>query len=339
MPWARRLALSLLILCASLPCLGGSDPLLRLRISLSPMMSSLPIALAHAWGLFEEHGLAVELVGLSDNEERSAALITGDLDGMVSDVTAAILLSSAGSDIVITSADYGGDQTGSLAILSPRSFQIESLQAMYEPRKRGLQVATLYRSDLEYQTDQLFESLGHDTDRPDLYAEWTDLLQLAVWFGGQMVPAAVLPEPYITYISHYPLVDGAPLNLVHLSDFEGIPPLPGVVLFRRSVVDAQPDAVARFYDAYREAIDLINTTSREELIEKGIQAAISLFFPGVTTSSVPTGILDSFVIPHFSLPQELDRNQFASVVDWVNRKGYAFSRPSYDAIATRQFLP
>jgi len=340
MSWARRLALGLVVLGLAFPCLGAPGALPKLRFSLPAMMSCLPIAFGESWGLFEKHGVDVELVGLSDNDERSAALLAGTIDGMICDVTAAVLLLAAGNDVLITSVAHGGDQTGSLALLSPKSYRIDSIEALYATGRQGFKVATIYRSDLEFETDQLMKSLGYPVGDADLYSYYPDMLQLAVYFAALMVPAAVLPEPYTTYISH--LTDLKTLELLefaHLSDFEGITPLPGVMVFRSEVVEEKQDAVARFYDAYREAIAKVNATSREELIQSGIGVAISIFFPGVNPDTVPPAMLDNFVIPQFEETGPLDPQQFTDVVAWVNLKRYAVCHLAYAAVTTNQFLP
>ncbi|HET6418343.1 MAG TPA: hypothetical protein VFG22_18745, partial [Polyangiales bacterium] len=75
---ARRLMLLVLFLACMINLFSAADELPKIRISLSPVMSSAALAFAEGWGLFEKHGLNVELVGLSDDEERSAALMAGD---------------------------------------------------------------------------------------------------------------------------------------------------------------------------------------------------------------------------------------------------------------------
>ncbi len=337
---ARRLMLSLLVLflAASINQISAADEVPRLRISLSPIMGSAPLAFAQGWGLFEKHGLAVELVGLSDDEERSAALMTGDIDGMVCGVTTAILLFASGTDIVITSAAYQREQTNSLAILSPSTFNIDSLETLFANRT-PTKIATIYRSDFEYHADRLLESTGFKIGEEPPYVYWTDMLQLALWFAAQSVPAAVLPEPYITYIANFPLPGGAGLpEFVHLSDFEGIEQLPSVVVFRRPVVEGRGELINGFYKAYREAIDIVNCSNREELIEMGIDKALALFFPGVTEDSIPDGILDSFVIPRFSQPETLSSQQFNDVVAWLVTKRYTGGNPSYEDMTTDRFL-
>jgi len=335
---ARRLMLLGLLLVFVLNLLCAADELPKIRISLAPVMSSTTLAFAEGCGLFEKHGLDVELVGLSDDEERSAALMAGDIDGMVCGVTTAILLFASGTDIVITSAAYPDDQTNSLAILSPGLFDIQSLETLFA-EGNPLKIATIYRSDFEYETDRLLESAGFTFNREGPYVYWTDMLQLALWFAAQSVPAAVLPEPYITYIANFPLPGSAGLpEFNHLSDFEESEPLPSVIVFRRPVLEKNGGLVGTFYDAYKEAISATNDSDRDRLIETGIDRVLALFFPGVTEDTIPDGILDSFVIPHFCQPKMLSAEQFNAVVEWLVAKRYTDKTPSYEDMTTDRFL-
>jgi hypothetical protein len=149
----------------------------------------------------------------------------------------------------------------------------------------------------------------------------------------------VLPEPYITYISNYPLPGGGGLpEFVHLSDFDGIEQLPSVIVFRRPAVEERGELIDDFYEAYREAVDIVNASDRDELIEMGIERALALFFPGVTEESIPDGILDSFLMPRFSEPEMLCQKQFDDVATWLVGKKYARSSPSYEDMTTDRFL-
>ncbi len=320
--------------------LAFSEPPGQIRVSLPPVMGSLPIALANGWGLFPKHGVDVEVIGLSDNQARSLALMAGDIDGMVCDLTTAVLLYTSGTDIVITSTAYKPEQTGSLALLSQSYFNITSIDDLLSRTARGSNlksIAITSMSDIEYDIDKLMEHLGYKIDPDKDYSYWYDLLQVATFLSLGSVYAAVLPEPYITYISNYPsLMKDS--HLVHLSDFEGIDLLPSVIVFRRDFVNAHPDLVERFYDAYRDAVERINSSTREELIAIGIDEALSLFFPGMTEDSVPEGIMNTFVIPHFPPPGMVPRGQFEDVIAWVNAKRYTWKHPTYEELTTDQFV-
>ncbi len=192
-------------------------------------------------------------------------------------------------------------------------------------------------SDIEYELDTLLTELGYTVDPDKDYSYWHDMLQLSMFLSLGSVYAAVLPEPYITYLSKYPPIKPGS-KLIHLSDFAGIDLLPSVVVFRRDVVEESPDLIAKFYDTYREAIDRVNGMSREELTTTGIDIALALFFPGLTEDVVPEGILDDFAIPHFSSPALLDRGKFESVAAWEREKGYAWKHPVYEDVITDEFI-
>jgi len=340
MPQARRLVCFLVLFVLVLSLTGAADDLPRVNLSLPPVMGSLPLAFARGWNLFEEEGLDVELIGLSDNQARILALMAGNIDGMICDVTTAILLVTSGTDIVITSTAYRAEQTGSLTILCPSYFNIGSLDDLLSQTERGnsmKSIAITEMSDIEYAIDTLLKSHGYTIDPDKDYSYWYDMLQIATFLALGSVYAAVLPEPYTTYISNYPQIN-ANGTYLHLSDFENMDLLPSVLVFRREVIERSPDLIDLFYDIYRRAIDMINTLSRDELIEMGIDEALSLFFPGLTDESVPEGIMDSFVIPHFPQPQMLKKEQFDAVVAWVNDKCYTWKQPPYEEMTTDRFL-
>jgi len=340
MPQARQIACFFVLFVLVLSLTGAADALPRVNLSLPPVMGSIPLAFARGWNLFEEEGLNVELIGLSDNQARILALMAGNIDGMICDVTTAILLVTSGTDIVITSTAYQPEQTGSLTLLCPSYFNIGSLDELLSWTESGSSIKSIAiteMSDIEYAIDTLLKNHGYAIDPDKDYSYWYDMLQIATFLSLGAVCAAVLPEPYTTYISNYPQINPNSTYL-HLSDFNDMDILPSVLVFRREVIERSPELIDLFYDIYRQAIDMINDLSRDELIEMGTDEALSLFFPGLTDESVPEGIMDSFVIPHFPQPQMLAQEQFEAVVAWVNDKCYTWKQPSYEEMTTDRFL-
>jgi len=334
-----RFAVTLVILAAFCSCAVSAD-LPRLRISLPPVMGSLPVALAQEWELFETYGLGVDLIGLSDNEARNLAMYAGDIDGMVCGVTLAIMLASIGTDIVITSTAYRSEATGSLALLSQSYFGIDSVGALLARTQRGSDlksIAILETSDIEYHIDTLLDSLGYPVDSDKYYSYWNDMLQLAAFLSMGCVYAAVLPEPYITYLNNY-LPANVNNPLVHLSDFDGVDLLPSIIVFRRAVIEQKTELVERFYAAYREAVRMLNESGREEVIEMGTNEALTLFFPGWKKEDVPVGIMDNFEIPHFPQPQMLSEKEYENARLWVAGKHDKWQCPSYEEVTTDHFL-
>lgn len=329
-------ALFITIIVLSVATLVNALP--TLRFSLPPVLEALPLAYAEAWGLFEAHGVNVELVGITDNQQRSAALITGNLDGLIEDVTRSILDLSAGADVLITSAATLRPQTDSyeLALLSPASFRYETLDALLAS---GQAIGTIYRSDYEYVLDQYLEqTLGVDA-RSVRTMYFNDMLQMAVWFGAQTLPSAMLPEPYISYITTYHPPAGKPIALNVLADLSSLGPLPSLVVFRSAYVRDNQVAVDAFYAAYTEAIERINNTPRDVLIDEGIDIALGLFFQGADKTTINQEVLDTLKIPYYELPSPLSQALYDSIEQWMLGKAYVFSSTAYADLVDFQYIP
>lgn len=323
----------------SMAVLGDTLPT-TLRFSLPPVLEALPIAFAEAWGLFDAHGVNVELVGLTDNQDRSVAFSANQIDGMFADITRSIYDATTGSDVLITSAAQLRPQTDSLslALLSPNThFGYSTLDDLIDS---GQAISTIYRSDYEFVLDQYLEETYGSAAQSIRTTYWNDTLMMAVWFGAQSIPSAMLPEPYISYISTYHPPNAEPLALNVLADLSDFGPLPTILLFRSSYVKENPQAVQAFYAAYTEAIERINATPRDVLINEGIDIAVGLFFEGADRTTINQDVLDVLAIPYYELPSALSPQLYESVGQWVMERGYIYSLlPAYDELIDFQFIP
>jgi len=329
-----RGAVLLCMLFLSLAAVGQDLPVIR--FSLPPVLEALPIAFAQEWNLFEEHGVSVELVGITDNMQRSAALFAGEIDGVMEDVTRSILdMDSA--NVLLTSASSLRKQTDSatLAFISPASFRFDSLEALVEA---GSPMYTIFRSDYEYILEQFLADRFADEAKNVRIAYFNDMLQMAVWLGAQSI-SAMLPEPYISYIETYRPVGGDPVALNTLADLSEYGPLPTITVFREQFAEANPDVISAFYAAYIAAIERINSTPREVLIDEGIDVAVGLFFPGADRSTINQEVLDALQIPYYELPEVVSQEIYDAVGAWVLEKYYVLQLQAYDEVVTAQFLP
>lgn len=328
------------LLCALLvPALALAETFPKLRFSLPPVYEALPVAFADAWGLFAEHGLEIELLGFSDLDERSAALHTGYLDGLMSEVTHALLNASTGLDLVITAAASSQPQTGSLALalVSPASYRVTDLQQLLASNHP---VGVLRRSDHEYMLDRLIQTAAPGAKTATKISAFSDMLQLATMVGAQWLSSAVLPEPYIAYLTAYAPPGRASVDLVLLSDFGGIPLPPTVVVFRRSFIEAHPDAVRAFHTAYNEAVRRLNAGAREEIIDTGLDVAVSLFFEAANVDLIGQDVLDAIPIPVFSPLGSLEESMYVDISRWMEEKRYLYGKlPSYEDFFDGRLLP
>jgi ABC-type nitrate/sulfonate/bicarbonate transport system substrate-binding protein len=314
----------------------------RLRISLPPVLAALPIAFAEEWGLFEAHGLEVEIIGMTDNDVRSAALASGNLDLVVEDVTQFLVDIAGGRTmgptLVATSAAYIEPQTSSLqvALVSTGSSRLETIDDVVAS---GYTIGTVFRSDHEYLLDRLLETTLDDGVDPPRYSYVTDVLFLATWYGAQLMPAVVLPEPYLSYIAAYTPPGGRPVEVVTIADLSDVDRLPHLVVFRAEYVDGHPEGVDAFYAAYVEAIERLNGMSRDEIIDTGLDVVLPLFFQGANPDTIAQDVLDALSIPTFELPVELDQETFETVLAWARTKGYTLLSPDFGMVVSCSFVP
>ena len=105
------------------------------------------------------------------------------------------------------------------------------------------------------------------------------------------------------------------------------------------LIDAHPDAVDAFYTAYQEAVDRVNATPRDELIETGLDVVLPLFFTGADPSLIGQDVLDALPIPTFEQPRDLPEDLFDTVLSWMEDHGYAFLLPTYEDVFRTCQLP
>jgi NitT/TauT family transport system substrate-binding protein len=326
----------LCVLLAAGSGLGGAAA--TLRMSLPPVLEALPIAFAEAWGMFDEQGLSVDLVGITDNQERSTALVTGNLDGVMSDVTSAMLDFLTSRAVVVVASATSTPQTGALGLglVSHSGFGPTDVAGLLATSQI---VGVTYRTDEEYILDQFFSANGAPRAWMSRYTYFGDTLQLAIWFGAKTLPVAVLPEPYYSYIAAILPPSGVPMQLTVLSDLSEFAAPPRVLLFRKAFLNQRPDDVATFLRVYDAAVERLNATPRDEIINVGLDVVIGLFFQGADKTLIQQQTLDAMSIPRFERPGPLSEEVFDSVTEWMADKGYLNEALMFGQLTDFRFLP
>lgn len=313
-----------------------------LRLSLPPMQDVLPIGFANTEGIFAKAGLPVELVGISSGRERSAALLSNSLDGVVSDVSNLLFnRGNAEADLVITSTAFEiVDDTRQIALLASGFFNVtdvDGLLKLINDRPQN-SITLSRRTDLELVTDELLNSLGVVVDPEVHYADTDDLVNAATFLVGGSVLAAVLPEPLAIITEQNELIDEQFLSK-SVSDFENISLPPSLIVFRREVIEEREAEVALFYEIYRQTIDTLNNTPSDTVRELAIVNTIELFLPGLSRSELPKNFGESYQIPIFPQPRALLEEEFFRASAWAKAKGYLFSDVDFESSIDFRFLP
>jgi NitT/TauT family transport system substrate-binding protein len=312
-----------------------------LRISLPPLQDSVPMAFANTENMFADAGLAVEFIGISSRSERSSALLSNNLDGVVSDISTLLFnRGNAEADVVITSTAFEVvDESRQLALLASGFFGVEDIDGLLRRINNQPQNSILVsrRTDFELMTDELLESVGIQVNPDIQYADTDDLVNAATFLVGGSVLSAVLPEPLAILAEDNELIDEAFLSK-SVSNFETVPQLPSIVVFRREVLESRADDIATFYEVYNQAINAINDSSNDSVRESAINESIALFLPDLTRSELPSNFGDSYIIPTFPSPGILNQEDFDRVQAWAKRKDYLFGDVDFDAAVDFRFV-
>jgi len=312
-----------------------------LRLSLPPLQDAVPLGFANTENLFAEAGLNVELVGISSRSERSSALLSNNLDGVMSDISNLLFnRGNAEADVVIASTAFESiDGSRQLSLLASGFFGVEDLDGLLRRINDQPQNSILVsrRTDIEMLTDELLESVGVVVDPSIQYADTDDLVNAATLLIGGSVLSAVLPEPLAALSEENELIDEAFLSR-SVSDFENIVMLPSIMVFRRDVIESREDEVALFYQVYNEAINVINEATNDSVRESAITESIKLFLPDLSRSELPENFGDSYNIPTYPAPGILNQDAFERVAAWAAKKDYLFVSDNFEQAVDFRFV-
>lgn len=237
---SRKIALASALALAAAFALGSCapKPAPALKFGILPDTDSLPFMAAAAQGLFEKHGVQVELVRFTSPVERDAAFQAGAVDGVISDLVAAALAVRGGFGVKVVSVTDGrygvaaapGGATGMAAL-------------------KGQAVGLSTNTIIQYLVDSAAARAGLAPQDIQRTAVPKIPVRMELLLGGQ-VAAAGLPEPFLTVAKSRGAVVVASCEDYGLDA--------GVVLFDAKALDAKAESVRRLLQAYWQAASDIN---------------------------------------------------------------------------------
>ncbi|MET1125175.1 MAG: MetQ/NlpA family ABC transporter substrate-binding protein [Archaeoglobaceae archaeon] len=276
----------------------------ELKVGILPIEDSLPIVVADEEGIFEAHGLSVEVVHFSSAVERDAALMAGEVDAVITDPLAVLLLRDKGYDVKIASICLGvTPKEGVFAILASPGSQIESVEDL-----EGKEIAVSLNTIIDYALDVMLSEYG--------IKNYTKVsipkipLRLQALLSGE-VEVAVLPEP----LASYAVSKGAKLILSDAMLNESVTQT--VIVFRS---DVDSETVRKFLEAYGEAVDWINA-DKEKYREKFVEIA-----------RIPEEIAEVYPIPDYPKPQKFPREFYDRYVQWALERGLISRQIPYEEV-------
>ena len=253
----------LTLLCALLTGCGGGgktageaeqetaeDAGVTVRIGVLQIADSFPLYVAEQEGLFEKHGVDVEIIEFQSASDQSVAYEAGELDGMMTDMIVQSLVNkSSGEDGMKTVAmAFGGDASEGrfLVASSPDSGIREPSQLA--GKKIGISENTM----MEYLVGSYLEDLDIDLSTVEFVNIPKLTLRLDLLMEGSDIQAAILPDPLAIEAESrgcFPVIDDTKLGKNYSQS---------VVTLRSSLIGDGKGTLQAFVGAYNEAIEMIN---------------------------------------------------------------------------------
>ncbi len=302
-----------IILLLSLLLLGCSgEKSEKIKVGILPIEDSLPLVVAEEEGMFAKHGLDVEIVSFNSALERDAALMAGEVDAVITDPLAVILLRDKGYDVRIVSICLGKNPNeGVFAILAAPNSTINTVRDL-----DGKKIAISSNTIIEYVTDVMLAKYGINYTKVEIKQI---PVRMRTLLDGK-VDAATLPEP----LASFAVSQGAKLVLSDAMENESITQT--VIAFRGDFVDHRKDELKEFMKAYEEAVKAINS-DKEKYRQKFIDIA-----------RVPEKIADSYPMPDYPPPETFPKKFYSRYLNWAIEKGLIEKEIAYeDAVETYDF--
>ena len=286
-----------------------------IRIAALPVLDTLPIYVAQQEGLFEQYNLTVEAIPASSAPKRDELINAAQADGMINEVMSTIFHNREETRVQIVR--YGRVATADAPIffiLAAKDSGIESVDAL-----KGVEIGVSQGTIIEYLTDRILQAEGFADDEINTIAV-PDIGQRMALLGSGELPAAMLPDPLASLV----MQQGAVLVIDDSSHPEYSY---STIAFRKTFIDANPEAVRGFLAAWEEAVALINADPQKYadlMVERKL---------------VPPPLAGQFQVPQFVTAGVPTAAQWDDAIAWAGEKGLETGQASYAETVTDAYLP
>ena len=303
-----------MLLSACAPAAPATETV-TLKITVIPVIDTLPMFVAQAEGLFEKHGVKVEFVPVASAPERDQILQAAQADGTLNETLSVMFFNK--EKVQMQAVRYGhmaSTGSGHFFILASGKSGITDANGL-----KGVEIGVSQGTIIDYVTTRLLEAQGLTAGESKTISVPKIPDRMSLLASGEL-KAGVMPDP----LAALAIQQGAKIILDDTSN----PKLgASVISFRKEVIDAHPEAIKAFLAAIEEAVGLINSNPSKYsglLAEKKI---------------VPQPLVGKYVVPHFptqGIPSEAEWND---VLAWAKTKGLLSADVSYKDSVNPSFLP
>jgi NitT/TauT family transport system substrate-binding protein len=294
---------------------SANDEMPTLKIAVLPILDALPMYVANDQGLFAKQGVKVELIPAASAAERDQLIAAGQADGMINEIVSTILYNKDQIQVqIVRFARVASADSAMYRILAAKDSNINAVNDL-----KGVPIGISQGTTIEYTTERLLTEAGFQPGDIKTIAVPKISDRMALLGSGEL-KSATLPEP----LSSLAVQGGA---RVILDDRQTTKYSYSTYAFRKSVIDAQPQAISAFLAAVEEAVKIINQDPQKWsnlLSEQKV---------------VPEPLKGSFVVPKFVTASIPSQAQWDDVLAWEKGKGLVNNDVLYADSVTDRFLP
>ncbi len=210
-----------------------------LRIGMMSSYDVIPYVMMNELGLAQKYNLDLKLEVFTSAKDRDAALLAGELDGVLTDYIGVCIYQNAGFDVRIT-----GITDGDYVLVAGKNTGITSISEI-----SGRSIAISQNTLIDYTLDQILadNSLASDSVAKEIVPRIPDRVEL---LRNDKIDLGLLPEPFASIV----LNDGA----TYLGSANDIGLYPAISAFTASFLEKNSEAVKNLYLAYNEAVVYLN---------------------------------------------------------------------------------
>ena len=302
----------LITACSSAPTASQT---VSLKIAVIPVIDTLPMFVAQSEGLFEKHGVKVELIPVASAPERDQILQAGKADGTLNETLAVMFFNK--DKVQMQAVRYGlmaDNKSGHFFILASGKSGIQDVNGL-----KGIEIGISQGTIIDYVTTRLLESKGFSTGDIKTISVPKIPDRMSLLASGQL-KAAVMPDP----LAALAVQQGAKIVM----DDSSSPKLgASIISFRKAIIDSHPEAVKAFLAAIEEAVGLINSNPGK--------------YSSILTDNkiVPLPLAGKYEIPKFPLKGVPAESEWNDVLAWAKSQNLLSANVSYTDSVTSAFLP
>ena len=286
-----------------------------LKIAVLPIIDTLPLYVAQGQGFFANHGVSVELIPVASAPERVQLMAAGQVDGTINETLAVMQFNKSG--VQVQAVRYALRPTqgyGHFFILASGQSGITTSDGL-----KNVEIGVSQGTVIEYVTERLLQNAGLSAAEIETIPVPKIPDRMSLLASGEL-QAATLPDP----LGALAVQSGA----VIVMDDSAHPEYGfSIYSFRKSVIDAHPEAIKGFLAAIDEAVALINadpTKFTSILIDNKI---------------VPAPLLEAYKVPPFPAAGVPTEAEWKDALSWAKDKGMLDVDVSYANSVNASFLP